>query len=250
MIKFVKSPNLPINCKSVIIGDCYLSSLDEPLKELGINTIAMPANTDISKQIAAHADMSVHHVGDNKVFLAKALKHSEFANNLSDLGFGITYAKHEQTQNYPTDVGLNSCSVGKWLITSKYIDEDLYKAYMSLNYNILQVRQGYCKCSCAVIDKKSIITADSGIAEVCKKNGIDVLQIQAGYIELKGYDYGFIGGSCFKLADNIIAFTGVLDDHPDKEKIITYLKIRGIEVIYLTDNKIFDIGGAIPILEQ
>jgi hypothetical protein len=114
---------------------------------------------------------------------------------------------------------------------------------------IIHVNQGYTKCSVCVVDERSIITSDFGIAAAARQNGLDVLTIRQGYIELPGFEFGFIGGSAWKLSEHALAFTGRLDDHPDKDRILDYLTARVIEPVFLTDGPIFDIGSAIPIIE-
>ena len=65
-----------------------------------------------------------------------------------------------------------------------------------------------------------------------------------------GADAIYIGGSAFKIAKSTIAFTGKLDLHPDKNKIIDFIETRNIHPVYLTDKEIFDIGGIVPLTEN
>ena len=51
-------------------------------------------------------------------------------------------------------------------------------------------------------------------------------------------------------AKSTIAFTGKLDLHPDKNKIIDFIETRNIHPVYLTDKEIFDIGGIVPLTEN
>ena len=88
---------------------------------------------------------------------------------------------------------------------------------------MLEVQQGYTKCSICVVSENAIITSDIGIHCKAKESGIDSLLISPGYIDLPGYKYGFIGGASFKISDNVIAFTGSLDSHPDKDNIEHFL---------------------------
>ena len=123
--------------------------------------------------------------------------------------------------------------------------------YLSIGDRAVQVssRQGYSRCSVCVVNDNAIITADEGICRSAKAHGIDVLKIRPGYIDLPGFDYGFIGGASFKLSDTKLAFTGGLDKHPDAERIIEFASLHNIDIVYITDKPAFDIGGAIPITE-
>lgn len=73
-----------------------------------------------------------------------------------------------------------------------------------------------------------------------------MLRIRPGYIELAGFDTGFIGGAAFRISERALAFTGRLDSHPDRADIEAFLRSRGIEPVYLTDRPAFDIGSAVP----
>ena len=82
-----------------------------------------------------------------------------------------------------------------------------------------------------------------------REQGIEVLEIKAGFIELEGFSEGFIGGAAFKIASDRLAFTGTLDRHPEKTRIESFLLDHGVLPVYLTKNSIFDVGSVIPILE-
>ena len=76
-----------------------------------------------------------------------------------------------------------------------------------------------------------------------------MLKIRPGYIDLPGFDYGFIGGASFKISDTKLAFTGRLDSHPDAELITEFASLHNVDIVYITDKPAFDIGGVIPITE-
>ena len=46
-----------------------------------------------------------------------------------------------------------------------------------MGYEIINVKQGYAKCSICVVSDNAIITADKGIAKAAIQNRIDVLEI-------------------------------------------------------------------------
>ncbi|MDO5444481.1 MAG: hypothetical protein Q4F31_02550 [Eubacteriales bacterium] len=113
------------------------------------------------------------------------------------------------------------------------------------DFELIHVNQGYAACT--TLDcGDGIISSDNGICQAAKNHGIDYLKISQGHISLPGYSYGFIGGSVF-LHDNKMVFTGSLRNHPDRESIIQFLSDRCIEPFFLTDEDIFDIGGAVLI---
>ena len=115
------------------------------------------------------------------------------------------------------------------------------------NRQIVTVAQGYTKCAASIVNEHSIITADAGVWRAAKQYNINVLDITPGYIELQGFECGFIGGASFKLNEHMIAFTGTLDKHPDKDRILAFLAKHSQEPVFLTRDPVFDIGGAIAL---
>lgn len=251
-MKFVEDANLPLMAASVIIGEKYAEILREPLKKLGIEAIPMPDNPQIDRRLSGHADISVLHLGGDKMLLAPYLKNSAFAHKLRERGFRTEYADIAQAPNYPDDAQLNICAAGKYVIYSKV---NSYPPIVNYFTNIhkkkaVESRQGYARCSSCVVNSTAIITSDGGIYRAAIAAGMDVLKIRPGYIELPGFDYGFIGGAAFKISNKTMAFTGNLDAHPDKAAIIDYLGLHNIEALFLTDKHAFDIGSAIPAEEK
>jgi hypothetical protein len=246
-VKTVKLSNLPDNAESIIIGQKYSQILDNPLKLLGISPLFVPNNPFVDSRLSGHADLSVLHAGESKLFLAPYLKDSEFSCQLKSMSFDLHYPEIEQAEKYPRDAQLNVCLVGKKAIFNPDVCPS---TIANLFTNAIPVQQGYAKCSVCVVDERSIITADRGIYRSVTAAGLDVLLINPGCISLDGFSYGFIGGATFKISKQKLAFTGTLNGHPDKPKILNFLHDRQIEPIYLTDQPIFDIGSAIPITEK
>ena len=118
-----------------------------------------------------------------------------------------------------------------------------------MHLTLIPVRQGYAKCSTAVVSEHAIITADSGIANAASLAGLDVLKLQPGYIHLDGYAYGFIGGTCGKLSASTIAFAGSVNRHPQAAEILKFLEQHQVQAISLYEGPLQDIGGILPLAE-
>ncbi len=251
MMKFVENPNLPVCADIVIIGEKYCNILQNGIKSLGINALFMPDNPYVDPRLSGHADLSVLHLGGDRLLLAPYLKRSSFSQQLEDSGFDIRFADIEQSALYPNDAQMNMCILGNKVIYNPQTGSDAIVKYLTIGNGAIQVssRQGYSRCSVCVVNDNAIITADEGICRSAKAHGVDVLKIRPGYIDLPGFDYGFIGGASFKLSDTKLAFTGGLDKHPDAERIIEFASLHNIDMVYITDKPAFDIGGAIPIIE-
>ena len=113
-----------------------------------------------------------------------------------------------------------------------------------MGLEIIKCRQGYVKCNVVILDDTHIITEDIGIAKSLEETEIDCLLIESGYVKLKGFSYGFIGGASGKLGETII-FNGDLSSHPDFEKIKTFIESLGLRLWYTKSYPLEDIGSII-----
>ncbi len=175
----------------------------------------------------------------------------------------IIYEMGQIGYEYPYDVAYNAISTDKFFIhNTKYTSASLLDYARNAGLEIINVKQGYAKCSCVVVADNAIITADSGIVKSClaynemiceeyennpeeqSLRRIDVLKIEKGHVALEGFDYGFIGGTSGEI-DSVIYFNGNLAAHPDCEKIIDFVKTHGKEVRYFDDYELTDIGSII-----
>ena len=243
--------NLPVNACTVALGEKYESRLDSALRERGLSPLYVPDNPYVDERLSGHADLSVLHIGGNRLVLAPFLKNTHFSDELKELGYDIVYPEIKMGREYPADAMLNICVCGSlFFYNPKTADRSCVELLSSAGLEGLEVKQGYTKCSICVVDESSIITSDRGIHSTALKAGFDSLLISDGNIELEGFPYGFIGGSGFKASAGKLAFTGLVNAHPHAEKILDFLKSRGIEPVFLTDGTIFDIGSILPLTEK
>lgn len=251
-MKYVKYPNLPENAKIVLLGEKYAKILGKPLEKLGIEPLFVPDNPNVSDMVSGHADISVLHLGYNKLVLAKYLKGSSLAETLSNLGMTVQFLDTEQGEKYPKDSSLNLCICGENLFYNPKSANSAIVDFLTNEHDLKKriIKQGYSKCSVCVVSKNAIITADEGINKRAVEAGIDCLKIAPGFIDLPGYDYGFIGGATFKLDKYTMAFTGSLDFHPDKDNILNFLSLHNVKPVYITERSIFDVGSVIQIVEK
>lgn len=252
MTAFVSLPNLPKACSAVIYGEKYASFLEKPLKEIQISSIFVPDNVRLDPRLAGHADLSILHLGGERLLLAPTLKGSGFARELYDAGALVEFPDVQQTEKYPDDAQYNVCIVGRNVIFHRAGLPDCFVEYLTIEpfEHYVNCKQGYTRCAICIVDANALITADRGIAKAAEASGFDVLLIEPGFIRLDGFPYGFIGGASFKLSQNTLAFTGSLDAHPDCDRILRFLRQHGIKALFLTQEPIFDIGTAIPIFEK
>ncbi len=241
--KPLEKANLPQNkvCHVVVSGEYPLF-----LKELecnGVTTIITQSCPDIMPQVANHADMLFSHLGKGRYFIEKS--QSYLKSILDKIGFVCENDIIELSVDYPADSLLNAALFDKRLICGRQ-SVTVYNDYVD---DLVTVKQGYTKCSICPVDERSMITDDKSVHDVCAALGFDVLLVNKGSVVLNGFDYGFIGGCCGKLADDILAFCGDLRTHSDWRQIDSFIRERGVFPLNLSSDYLTDIGSILPITE-
>ena len=242
------SPNLPDTAvRQVLVAESFVSQLAAPLAALSIEALPAPKTLSLPYRVNDHADMNCRPIGGKEyvVFQDAILPPEIHATGLHAVRSSI-----KGSDRYPGDAALNVLLISGFAFHKPGITEPHLKELLDARgYIWVSVPQGYTACSTAVVDANSLITADEKIAVAATETGFDVLKIQTGYIDLPGYAYGFLGGSCGKISPSKLAFTGHLNGHPDHDAILTFLTDRGIEPVFLTDRPCFDCGGILPVTQ-
>ncbi len=246
MTRFIERPNLPEGKVETVICGELCSELSLFLDSRGIECIVVAPNREIDPATANHSDMAVIHLGENIVIADK--NQTELIDKLTDKGFSVFKSKSEIKGEYPKDVPLNFTVIGENLIGNfNFADERLLQLTSSLNR--INVKQGYCKCSCFVINENALITDDRSICNNATVNGIDCLLVSKGDVSLSGHEYGFIGGASGKISKDEVLFFGDITKHRDYKEIAAFIKKHGCEIISL-DFPLTDFGGVIPVIEE
>lgn len=247
-MRFVQQPNLPIGEIGLAAVSRTYPGLTAALRNLGMLVLETGPEMSLGA-CSCHADMLCHHLGGRKIICAKG--NQALKEKLSGYGFDVLESSSPIHGPYPDDVALNGLRIGDRLFARRAsLDATIVRYCDAHKIRIIPVRQGYAKCSAAVVDEESFITSDPGIAESGVRAGLQVLQIEPGFIRLDGCRYGFIGGACGKIGKTTMAFTGKLDAHPDGIKIENFLAQRGIYGIALIDAPLIDVGGILPLMER
>lgn len=218
--------------------------LAEKLSRRGITPIKTLFDPRLPGPVGYHPDMQACLL-KGRVFVLKA---SPLRDKLSSYGLAAVETEAVPQGRYPGDVLCNGFAWGGWFVGNpKTLDVRIQKAAREYGMKMLPVRQGYASCAAARIDGGAAVTADSGMARRLESAGFEVLRIRPGHIALPGYDTGFFGGCCGKLAPNVLAVTGRLSGHPDGKMIKSFVEGRGVSIWELTDGPLLDVGGILPL---
>lgn len=250
MQNFVNVPNLPVNKVSLAIVDGRIPyDMEKKLYDMNIEIIKTKKIKDLYDAISYHPDIMIHHLGGNDIVVAPNIDNS-IVYKLEEEGFNIIIGKSVLSSKYPKDIAYNAARIGRYLVCNvKYTDDVILEQAQKRKLEIINIKQGYSKCSLCILDKENVITFDRGIKNQLDKYNINTLLITPGYIKLFNMDYGFIGGACGKVSNDEIAFFGNLNLHPDYEKMYYFMKNNGKKIVNLSENIMCDLGTLIPLKE-
>lgn len=245
-MKYVEKPNLPESrVGAVAISGTAHDAIIE-LNRLGIKTIKINPDSRLPLPVNSHADLQMLHIGNNKMFVQN--EHLYSGELYGD--FRIMKISVSPGNKYPDDVRLNCAIIGNKIICNKKtIAKEILDFAENCGLTVINVNQGYTKCSVCVVNENAIITDDKSIFTAAGNFFDDAQLVSKDSIRLKGYDYGFIGGCCGKIDKNKIAFNGAIESHRDYKLIIDFLSRNNVECIELHREPLTDIGGILPLTE-
>lgn len=246
MTRYIEKPNLPVgNVTAAICGE-LCKELNDYLDSLGVERIVIEANRHIDPATAEHADMAVLHLGEDRIIADKAQTH--LIGRLKEKDLTVYETQREIKGEYPGDVALNFTVIGEHIIGNFMLADEVLLNNIS-HFKKLNVRQGYCKCSCLVINENALITDDKSIYNIASENGLECLLVSKGDISLQGHEYGFIGGASCKISNDEVLFFGDITKHRDYKKIADFIAKHSCKIIS-PDFPLTDFGGIIPITEK
>ncbi len=233
--------------KAVIIDYRADKEIINSLKSLGFDIIPTVENKEVSPPLWGHADMQICKCSDN-VFISTPLCYEYYKNKLADFNVKIICGKTTLGSNYPKDIAYNVAWIGKSAIHNfDYTDANIKEYFLQTGIDMINVLQGYSKCTICVVSEGAVITSDIGISKTLLKHGTDVLTISNGNININGWEYGFIGGASGKISDNTLAFCGDISAHPDYNKIKEFCSNYNVECISLSRKRLMDLGSVILV---
>ncbi len=235
-----------------VVNSQISSDLLRALKKHELRPFLLPPHPSLPAPVAAHADLLLF-FASNAIYTVKsyykiAKKELLQLELLSDKE--LRFCEEEVGASYPHDVLLDAAPIGNYLFcNSLFTAKELLDLYRN---NVVNIRQGYAKCSCVPVSDCAAITSDPSFCKSSTSLGMDCLSVSAEPIVLPGYSNGFIGGSAsyapYGGTDHIF-FCGNLHSHPDGERIIEFCENHQKNPISLTQNPLTDIGTIFLIKE-
>lgn len=243
------NPFLPYKKPDIVIVDGRISEdIIKKLEYMKIKVIKTRKHNKLYDAISYHPDIIIHPI-DSKTIIVEPSEYTYYKDILKNHNVKVLKGEVYLDRNYPNNIAYNVARLRNFAIHKiKHMDPKLKYYLKKNNYEFINVKQGYSKCSIAIVAENSIITSDKGIEKELKKYGINVLLINEGYINLKGLNYGFVGGSVGVLNKNKVFFSGEYSHHPDYRKINNFIIKNGKKPKKLSNKKLIDIGSIIPLI--
>lgn len=221
----------------VLVAENFPEKAAEKLKKYG-QVVRTKANTRVLRGLDTHPDILVHPLPsgdlvvdrDNLEYYKEIFKDKKIISSHSSLA-----------AKYPRDIHLNAFAFKNFFIHNlKYTDQVILDYYKNRGYELVNIKQGYAKCSCLVTED-FLITSDGGIYKTLR-DLIPIYKIDHGQIKLQNFNYGFIGGASGVLGKKIF-FTGDFSHHSSHEEILKIINKYDYEIEILSKDPIEDYGS-------
>ena len=217
----------------------------ESLINYGYKVITLPPHSKLGCGVSSHPDMLIF-ATDTTLITSESYydENTALINEIiSNTGFSLAVTSAEIGEKYPNDVTFNVACVGKYLIANTdYTEKEILRLANERGMTLININQGYAKCSIAVVGDNAVITSDNGIYKtLTEKTDLDILKIREGFIDLPPFDYGFIGGATGSDSQNVY-FCGDLNSHPDGDSIKAFCQKHSKNAVSLSSGKLADVG--------
>ena len=245
--RFFSNPNLPSSKVTTLFANCDDNALKNVFDELAVKVVNVTQNKLLDAPVSLHADILANYVGKSLFLIDK--HQTELCNFIKDNG-GKYVLIDDVKSPYPNDCLLNFADIGDYIICNKTILTENVVEFLP-DKKIIDVKQGYTKCSVCICKHNTIITDDISIYNaVSQYDDIKSLLVEKGSVNILKYDYGFIGGCCGLVDKNVLLFNGDITSHSDFDKIKNFLYDNEVKYIDIKGKPLTDIGSIIPIMEK
>lgn len=230
----------------VIIDERIDENIEKYFLDLGYEIIKVKKHKHIYNEISSHTDIFCIKIDDTVIYEKEAIS--------GKLNNKYKCINGDNVENfYPKVAMYNVCVIDNFAVHNFCMtDKKILEILDSKKYNLINVKQGYSRCSILPLGNKSCITSDKGIYKELIKNSFDVLYIDQSELDIKLFSNvgvysnmtGFIGGCSSVMGDTVIFF-GDIDKFKCKDKLINYINSKGFKIKDFKDMDVIDYGSCI-----
>uniref|UniRef100_UPI00343F95D8 DUF6873 family GME fold protein n=1 Tax=uncultured Clostridium sp. TaxID=59620 RepID=UPI00343F95D8 len=143
----------------------YRTSKEEidSLRKLNYDLIKIPKDNNLYEAINGHVDIQLNILNSyNREIIINKNINSSFKEILKEKNINFIESDSTLSHKYPSNIALNSYITDNYLVHNlKFTDKKILE--YCKNKKIINVKQGYTKCSILPIKEKVIITNDTDI---------------------------------------------------------------------------------------
>ncbi|MBU5427325.1 hypothetical protein KQI41_13100 [Tissierella pigra] len=242
------NPFIPKYMADVVIVDRRIDEeIENNLKKLGLKIIKTIKCNEVHESISYHPDIVIHPLNHNTLVIAPNV-FDYYKEELKGTGIKLIKGEKYLGCKYPDDIAYNVGRLSRIAIHNFKYTDNVLKFYLKKeNIEFINVKQGYSKCSLAVVGEDSAITSDYPMYKRLTDLGYKILLVNPGNIILKDQNYGFIGGTNGSLYNKKSIISGTLNEHPNKTEIFNFFLDNRVELIFLSQKTLLDIGTIITL---
>ncbi|MDF2950041.1 MAG: hypothetical protein K0R07_2088 [Sedimentibacter sp.] len=243
------NPYIPTKTPRAVIVDYRVTDeIVDYLKKLNIEPIKTIKCTDIQEPVDGHPDMVIHPI-DFETFVVAPNVYDYYRNVLENKSIKVIKGGKTLCRNYPEDIAYNVARIGRYAVHNLQHTDQVLKYYLEeAGIEFIHVNQGYSKCSIAAVNDNKALTSDLTLHEKLKSYNIDCMFINPEVVNLKGYNYGFIGGCTGLINEKIFLSTGKILDKNILNPLKEFIRSAGYIYDEASSGQIIDLGSLIPIM--
>lgn len=229
-----------------IVDRAYYDILRDKLSEFNIKVFPSFESKILKGAVKTHPDMSLFKY-DEDTLIASRESFDYYNEIFKGTKINIINANEDPHEKYPSDVKFNALRIGEHLICkSDVCAKSIIKRFDEAK--IINSSQGYVKCSIIDVGSEYFASDDKYLYEIIKSLGQKCILLDKGFVKIKDYDYGFVGGASGYARDKIF-LTGKIINEANRIRLEEFAREINKELIYLTEYDIFDIG-TLMIMEE
>lgn len=221
------------------------------LLSFGFNLIPTDKVSSLYEAVDGHPDLQFFRI-ENKIIAQKDLREKQIE-LLSNLGTSITLGNSTLSLPYPGNIPYNALLTPDLLMhrldaTDPVILSEIQELKKSKEISLVNVKQGYSRCSCAYVGNNSYVTEDIVMAEKLTSLKKQVFYQKHSNVYLEGFDFGFIGGALSLISiqgEELVLISGSLDSYFYGKELKAFLAQRNIRYECIGEGKLMDRGTII-----
>lgn len=203
-------------------------------------------NTNLYSEVNSHPDMLCVNLGEVSIMEPETYwKLKDRVKNLRCLS-----GDKKLNSKYPFDILYNCCKIGDKLFGKiNYLDDKILEYCKKEKIRLIDVNQGYTKCSILKLNDEAVITSDISIYnKLTEFSDIKSLYVNNSGIYLSDRYTGFIGGAS-GVIDDTCYFFGDYKKIQNHEVIEEFILSEGLKIKNFIPNekKLYDLGGIVRL---